>query len=204
MAEVVAVAVITILAVVSPGADFAMVVRSSYLHGRGAGLAAALGISLGVLVHVAYTMLGVGLLLSRTPEALMVVKVAGALYLVHIGYRTFSARAEVDTAAGPGQPTPARAASLRTGFLTNALNPKTVLFVVSTYTQVVHQDTPLLQQAGYGLFMSFAHWAWFSLAAFLLSGARLRNRLLRRQAVLNRVIGSVLVALGVSLVFASA
>ncbi|MCP9958490.1 LysE family translocator [Streptomyces sudanensis] len=207
MAEIIAVAVITVLAVISPGADFAMIVRNSYLYGRTAGLFAAAGIGLGVLVHVAYTMLGVGLLLSGTPVLFTVVKIVGACYLVWIGYKTFSARAEAadtTTEAADPEPRASRLQSLRTGFLTNALNPKTMLFVVSTYTQVVHRDTPLAQQAGYGLFMALTHLVWFGLAAGLFSAPALRSRMLRRQKALNRGIGAVLMALGVSLVFASA
>jgi threonine/homoserine/homoserine lactone efflux protein len=55
--------------------------------------------------------------------------------------------------------------AFRNGFFTNALNPKTTLFVVSVYTQVVHADTPIGIQIGYGLFMSVAHGMWFSLVA---------------------------------------
>jgi RhtB (resistance to homoserine/threonine) family protein len=206
VAETIAVAVITVLAVISPGADFAMIVRNSYLYGRTAGLFAAVGISLGVLVHVTYTMLGVGLLLSRTPALFTVVKVVGACYLVWIGYKTFSARAEVNTTAEAvgTESRASRRRSLRTGFLTNALNPKTMLFVVSTYTQVVDRDTPLAQQVGYGLFMSLAHLIWFGLAAGLFSAPALRSRMLRRQKALNRTIGAILMAFGLSLVFASA
>ncbi|MEV0978678.1 LysE family transporter [Streptomyces sp. NPDC049915] len=198
MGQIVAVAVITVLAVISPGADFAMTVRNSYLYGRRAGILAAAGISLGVLVHVTYTMVGVGLLVSRTPLLFTVMKLVGAAYLVFIGYKTFVAKAQlqIDLSAD-GTLSPAGA--LRTGFLTNALNPKTMLFVLSTYTQVVSADTPVAQQIGYGLFMSVAHLVWFALVALLFSQQDLRARLLRRQAVLNKVIGSVLVGLGVVL-----
>lgn len=55
MAEFIAVILITILAVVSPGADFAIVTKNSYLYGRKIGVFTSLGISLGVLVHVTYT-----------------------------------------------------------------------------------------------------------------------------------------------------
>ncbi|KUJ66291.1 lysine transporter LysE [Streptomyces albus subsp. albus] len=204
MAEVIAVAVITVLAVISPGADFAVIVRNSYLYGRTAGLMSAAGISLGVLVHVTYTMLGVGLLLARTPSLFTALKIIGACYLVWIGCKTFSARTEIDTTTAPDARTITPVQALRTGFLTNALNPKTMLFVVSTYTQVVHHDTPVVQQVGYGLFMALAHLAWFGLAAAFFSSTALRTRMVRRQTALNRAIGAVLVALGASLVFASA
>ncbi|MCZ0979925.1 LysE family translocator [Streptomyces diastatochromogenes] len=199
MGQLIAVAVITVLAVISPGADFAMTVRNSCLYGRTAGVLAAVGIAAGVLVHVTYTMLGVGLLVSRTPMLFTAMKLVGAAYLVYIGYKTFVAKAtrvDVDPSGGGGL---SKAGALRTGFLTNALNPKTMLFVLSTYTQVVSADTPLVQQVGYGLFMSVAHLVWFGLAAVFFSHQGLRVRLLRKQGVLNKVIGSVLVGLGMVL-----
>ncbi|MFI8099497.1 LysE family transporter [Streptomyces sp. NPDC086023] len=201
MTELIAVAVITVLAVISPGADFAMVVRNSYLYGRPTGLFAAAGVGAGVLVHVAYTMLGVGLLIASSTALFTAIKLAGAAYLVYIGVRTFRARADltVDLAAGPGL-TPLGA--LRGGFLTNVLNPKTTLFVVSTFTQVVGPDTALWQQSAYGLFMSLAHVAWFSAVALFFSTPALRNRMLRAQKALNRAIGSVLVGLGATLAVA--
>jgi RhtB (resistance to homoserine/threonine) family protein len=201
MAEVIAVAVITVLAVISPGADFAMVVRNSYLYGRTTGLLGAVGVAAGVLVHVTYTMLGVGLLIASSTELFTAIKLVGAAYLVYIGVRTFRARPDlaVDLESKPGL---TRLGALRTGFLTNALNPKTTLFVVSTFTQVVGPDTHLWQQAGYGLFMSFAHLAWFGVVALFFSNSRLRTAMLRWQKTLNRAIGSVLVGLGVTLGFA--
>ncbi|MFV8129271.1 LysE family translocator [Streptomyces syringium] len=198
MAELLAVALITVLAVISPGADFAMTIRNSYLYGRTAGLLSAVGISLGVLVHVTYTILGVGLLIAHTPSAFTVIKLIGAGYLVYVGIKTFTNRTELDVDLADG-PVITSVQALRTGFLTNALNPKTTLFVLSTFTQVIHQDTPLWRQIGYGLFMSLAHLVWFGMAALFFSNDRLRTKMLRKQVVLNRVIGSVLVGLGVAL-----
>ncbi|WP_031154185.1 LysE family translocator [Streptomyces erythrochromogenes] len=201
MTEVIAVAVITLLAVISPGADFAMVVRNSYLYGRPTGLFAAAGVAAGVLVHVSYTMLGVGLLIASSTALFTVIKLAGAAYLVWIGMRTFRARAEV-TVDLESKPQLTRLGAMRSGFLTNVLNPKTTLFVVSTFTQVVDPGTPLWQQAGYGLFMSAAHLGWFGAVAVFFSVSSLRERMLKAQKTLNRAIGSVLVGLGVGLGFA--
>ncbi|MFF2196249.1 LysE family transporter [Streptomyces sp. NPDC001594] len=198
MTEVIAVAVITLLAVVSPGADFAMVVRNSYLYGRSTGLFAAAGVAAGVLVHVSYTMLGVGLLIASSTALFTAIKLAGAAYLVWIGIRTFRARSEL-TVDLESKPELTRLGALRSGFLTNVLNPKTTLFVVSTFTQVVGPDTAAWRQAGYGLFMSGAHLVWFGAVALFFSHSALRERMLRAQKALNRAIGSVLVGLGVGL-----
>ena len=196
--ELLAVATITILAVISPGPDFAMVTRNSYISGRRTGLLCALGIALGVQVHVAYTMFGVTLLIAHAHALLGAIKLLGAGYLIWIGFQTLRNRTPltVDTSAAPAI---SGAAALRMGFLINALNPKTTLFVVSTYTQVVNVHTPLPVQFGYGLFMSVAHWAWFSLVAWAFGSAALRTAMLRRQRLLDRLIGSTLCGLGVAL-----
>ncbi|MEV5434576.1 LysE family transporter [Streptomyces sp. NPDC052682] len=201
MTEVLAVAVITVLAVIAPGADFAMIVRNSYLYGRRTGLLGAAGVAAGVLVHVTYTMLGVGLLIASSTALFTVIKLVGAAYLVYVGVRTFRARGEVEVDLDDKtELTPL--AALRTGFLTNVLNPKTTLFVVSTFAQVVSPGTPVYQQAGYGLFMSLAHLLWFAVVAVFFSHERMRTLMLRGQKVLNKLIGSVLAGLGVSLAFA--
>jgi len=200
--EIIAVALFTVLAVISPGADFAMVTRSSYAFGRRAGLAAALGIALGVQVHVLYTVLGIAVIISQSPALFLAMKVLGAGYLIYLGYKllTNTTRISLD---GTSARQLGVLVALRSGFLTNALNPKTMLFVVSAYTQVVQPGSSLAINFGYGAFMSFAHWLWFSLVAVFFSSAVLRRAMLERQRLVDRVIGVALIGLGVAVVFAN-
>ncbi|MDF9616958.1 LysE family translocator [Pseudomonas entomophila] len=202
MNELIAVALFTVLAVISPGADFAMVTRSSYAQGRKAGLAAALGIALGVQVHVLYTVLGIAVVISQSPALFLAMKVVGAGYLVYLGYKslTNTTRISLDGQAPGGQAN--MLAALRTGFMTNALNPKTMLFVVSAYTQVVQPGSPLAVDFAYGAFMSFAHWVWFSLVAVFFSSAGLRQAMIERQVIVDRLIGVALIGLGLAVAVA--
>ncbi|WP_416465971.1 LysE family translocator [Pseudomonas sp. LFS044] len=200
MTELLAVALFTLLAVISPGADFAMVTRSSYAQGRKAGLAAAAGIALGVQVHVLYTVLGIAVIISQSPVLFLAMKVLGAGYLIYLGYQSLTNTTRISLA---GQPSATGLlVVMRTGFLTNALNPKTMLFVVSAYTQVVQPGTPLGLDFAYGAFMSFAHWVWFSLVAVFFSSAGLRKAMIERQVVVDRVIGVALIGLGLAVVVA--
>jgi len=198
--ELLAFALFTLLAVISPGADFAMVTRSSYAQGRKAGLAAAAGIALGVQVHVLYTVLGIAVIISQSPVLFLAMKVLGAGYLIYLGYQSLTNTTRISL---EGQPSATGLLpALRTGFLTNALNPKTMLFVVSAYTQVVQPGTPLGVDFAYGAFMSFAHWVWFSLVAVFFSSAGLRKAMIERQVVVDRVIGVALIGLGLAVVVA--
>ena len=200
MNELIAVALITILATISPGPDFAMVTRNSYLHGRRAGLLAALGIAMGVQVHVLYTMFGIGVLIAHSPALFNLIKIAGALYLIVIGWKTLRNQSTLVIDVSAGAPVPPLKLVLN-GFLTNVLNPKTTLFVVSTYTQVVQAGTPLSIQFACGLFMSATHFFWFGLVALFFSQTAFRARMIHHQKLLDKLIGSVLIGLGLSLAF---
>jgi len=199
--ELVTVATITILAVISPGADFAMVTRNSMMLSRRAGVLTAVGISLGVLVHVAYSLLGVGLVISRSPMLFGLIKYFGAAYLVWLGIGMIRAKPAV-----PGVitvPALSDLGALRRGFLTNATNPKTTLFVVSLFSQVISPRTPLAVQVGYGLFMSLSHLAWFVLVAFAFSSIPAQRAVAEARHHVERGIGAVLVCLGLTLAMAS-
>ena len=174
MLELVSVITITLLAVISPGADFAMVSRNSMFLSRRAGLLTALGISLGVLVHVTYSMLGIGLLISQSILLFNLVKFAGAAYLIWLGIGMLRSR-KLDPQQVVAAPQLSDWQALRVGFLTNALNPKTTLFVVALFTQVISPDTASLTQLGYGLFMAVAHLFWFALVAYGLSSEAARG-----------------------------
>nr|WP_277627074.1 LysE family transporter [Pseudomonas mosselii] len=189
------------MAVISPGADFAMVTRSSYAQGRKAGLAAAVGIALGVQVHVLYTVFGIAVIISQSPTLFVAMKVVGAGYLVYLGYKSLTNTTRISL-EGQAHSEASVVSALRTGFLTNTLNPKTMLFVVSAYTQVVQPGSPLALDFAYGAFMSFAHWVWFSLVAVFFSNHLLRRAMIERQVVVDRVIGVALIGLGLAVVVA--
>lgn len=92
MTELIAVITITLLAVISPGPDFAMVTRNSLMLSRRAGVLTALGIGLGVLVHVTYTLVGVGLLIQQSLWLFNAIKLVGAVYLIYLGVKMLRAK----------------------------------------------------------------------------------------------------------------
>ena len=201
MTELIAVITITLLAVISPGPDFAMVTRNSLMLSRRAGVLTALGIGLGVLVHVSYTLVGVGLLIQQSPWLFNAIKLAGAIYLINLGVKMLRSQSGATAADGRIGPL-SDGAALRTGFMTNALNPKTTVFIVSLFVQVVRTDTPLVVQIGYGAFISVAHMAWFCLVALCFSAGAVRERLLAARHWIDRAFGGLLVGFGILLALA--
>ena len=125
-------------------------------------------------------------------------KMLGAGYLIYLGIKSLMNAGALTIGEADGRESTAWKA-FRLVF-TNALNPKTMLFVVATYSQVVRADSSLYVNFAYGIFMSLSHLVWFSLVAVFFSAEALRRRILRKQHIVDRVIGTALIGLGASLV----
>lgn len=202
MAEWFAVITITIFAVISPGPDFVMVSRNSLSLSRRAGILTALGIGMGVLVHVSYTLFGIGMLIRESPILFNILKLIGAAYLVWLGAKMlFSSKAEGPVVANDTALSDLGA--FRVGFLTNALNPKTTIFIVSLFMQIVQADTPLATRIAYGLFISLSHVVWFAIVSLFFGSPRIQKRIFGVHYWIDRVFGVLLVSFGVALTAAS-
>ena len=190
-------------AIVSPGADLAMVIRQSIVQGRRAAIVTSFGIGASLMFHVTYTILGLGLIISQSIYLFNIVKWCGVAYLVYIGIKALRAgRTELPTetadAVGAGErQSLSRAFGL--GFLANALNPKAVFFFLSIFSTVVSAHTPVVVKFGYGLVMATCLIAWFVGVSLFMTTPRMRAGFARMSQWIDRTSGVVFIALGIKL-----
>lgn len=194
---------IHLLAVMSPGPDFALIMQKSLTRSRATAVWTSLGLACGVLVHVSYCLLGIGLIIAQSIVLFSIVKCVGALYLIYIGWHALRAKpvsADVDLQS---RKTQSALSAVRDGFLCNVLNPKCTLFFLALFTQVISPSTPLIVQIGYGLFMAFQNFYWFAFLSWSLSTRTLRERIRSVQHHIEHVMGLALIALGLRLAVAT-
>lgn len=203
--EFLTIALIHLLAVASPGPDFAVVVRESVVRGRRAGLFTALGVGSGILIHVTYSLLGIGLIVSQSILLFNILKWLAAAYLLYIGIKALRAR-PMDAAAMENDKAVARSAlaAFSIGFITNGLNPKATLFFLSLFAVVIDPHTPLQVQMGYGAYLTGATALWFCLVALLFSQQRVRAGFARMGHWFDRITGVVLIGLGIKVALSQA
>ena len=115
----------------TPGADFVFVSASGIAGGPRMGMAAALGINIGVAVHVGMAAAGLSALLIAYPAAYDVIRYAGAAYLAWLAIQAWRAAGEL----GEGRAAQSVWRAVRRGFVTNVLNPKTALFIFAFIPQ---------------------------------------------------------------------
>jgi len=198
LAEFITVAVIHLLAVMSPGPDFALISRNSLVYSRKTGIYSAIGLACGILVHVTYSLIGIGLIIAKSIVLFSVIKFLGAGYLILIGYKSLKAKphsliAEQLSARNGVD----KFAAIKMGFLTNALNPKVTLFFLSVFTQVISPKTPFAIQLLYGLEMSAMTFVWFAFVASVLSHQAIKERFSDVHHRIEKVFGIILIALGI-------
>ncbi|WP_406482522.1 LysE family translocator [Streptomyces platensis] len=195
--------------VAMPGADFAVVVRNA-LDSRRAGVAAAVGVAGGLLVHTALAVAGLAAVLVAVPALFGAVQLLGGIYLLYLGVGALVAavrrRGTPDGAAtapavapadGPAARPGTAGRSLRQGFLTNALNPKAPVLFLSLLPQFVPAGEPALPRTLLLATMVVAMaLVWFPAVALLVDhlGDWLRRPRVTR--ALEAVTGALLTTLG--------
>ena len=190
-----------ILLVITPGQDTFFILGRSLAGGRSAGIAAALGISAGSVIHTFAAALGLSALLATSPYAFMAVKFAGAAYLIYIGVRALLSRANGlpgADAAGQG----GRWSAFRQGVLSNLLNPKVALFFLALMPQFIETGSANKVGAFLVLGLTFVTLGVVWCLVLAVAAAKLRGAFLRRPSmanVLNKVAGAMFIALGLKL-----
>ena len=187
---------------ISPGPGIFYVAARTLAGGRGEGLASSVGTGLGGLVHVAAGAAGVSAVVLASAEAFAFLKIAGALYLVWLGIKTFR-----DSRLAPDLRVEATGSrhAFREGIVVEALNPKTAAFFLAFLPQFVDPAAgPVwLQFLALGLISVLLNTAADVVVALM--AARARSAALARPTLLQRLrqaSGLLIAGLGLSLFFA--
>ena len=188
------------VAMLVPGPDTFVVMRTALTDGARAGTWAAAGSATGNVVWGAASAVGVAALLAASGTAFSVLKLAGAAYLVFVGLQALRAAARGESlAADDGGERQATSAAYRRGLTSDLLNVKVGLFWTALVPQFVVADSPALLPAAMVVAMGSMVFVWLTAYAHL--AARLSRTLKRRRSsqVVNGTVGAVLLALGASL-----
>lgn len=215
-----------LLAAASPGPDFVLVSQQTLAKGRRTGLICSLGITLGLAVHIIYSVLGLATVIAHSQPLLTAIKWLGGGYLIYLGWQGIQAKphkpaetarsvaassaANTTTCAdhapahqknsAANNQIPSTVATLRRGFFCNVFNPKAPVYFVAIFTLVLSPDMPLWQLAAYGVWMMVLQMAWFSTVVMLLSIPAIHQRFQRFEHWIDRVLGSAMIALGLNLI----
>lgn len=198
---------ITLLSI-TPGVDTLLVIRNTARGGLRDGVATSMAICSGLFVHATISAMGISLILLQSAWAFHALKLVGAGYLIWLGISSL-------LAARRGQPLPVKGVlgdasvvplwqSLKEGFLSNVLNPKTVVFYMAFLPQFIAPSDPALVKS---LWLAGVHFVianlWQISVVLMVGSAGKWLASARFAQTLNAMTGAVLVALGIRLAFSA-
>jgi len=189
---------IWLAAVVSPGPNFLVVSRLALSRSRTSAIGATLGIAAGSLIYAALTMFGLSVLILRFAWLGDTIRIMGGAYLVWLGIQAWLAKPyDSDLAVAEAeQGTPSLLYGLRVGFLTEITNPKGIAFFLGLFAAAVPASTPLWAKLAVLSAGGVIELAWYTAVSFALSSGPMRAGYRRIRRTVDRVLGTLLIALG--------
>lgn len=200
------VAVAHFLALLSPGPDFVLVVKSAIKNKPQKAIGVAVGIALANAVYITLCLIGVGSILASSVSIMIALKILGGLFLLYLAFQALKAKKssydnlEDINLADSAKSNKSFSYELFTGFMSGILNPKNLLFYLSLFTVVLTNDVSFTFKVWLGLWMTLVVFMWDASIILLLSTQSVRNRFTKLAFYIDKVTGAILGLIGFTIV----
>ena len=196
------------LALISPGSDFLLIVRSALRHKRSHAVGVAAGIAAANAVYIALCMLGVGALIARSLWLMVGLKIAGGCFLLYVAVHALKVKrsdyAFIDGIAAENRIRSSFLKEFGLGLLSGLSNPKNIVFYISLFVVVLTPSVGTGLKVGLGVWMVALIFVWDSMIVFLLAQKRIRGFFGKIAFYVDKAAGAVLGLLGAKLLQSAA
>ncbi len=183
--------------IIIPGPDMLLISKYSLSRDPKAALFCNIGISIGVIIHMALALIGLAAVMAAGGWVYKIFKLAGALYVMYLGLQSFRAGGSLKKIDKRIKPDYKKA--FRQGLLTNLLNVKVMIFMLVIFTQVIDPAYSLAQKLVFAAILvtsAFLFWAGFT---FFIRRPKVYKHLKKSEQHINMVFGALLILFGLLL-----
>jgi len=201
----VTVAIAHFLALLSPGPDFVLVVKSAIKNGPKKSIGVAAGIASANALYIALCLIGVGALLASSVIIMIALKVAGGVFLIYLAVMALRAKKNdyKDLEVSESQTHQSETTFVKefiTGFMSGILNPKNLLFYLSLFTVVLTNDVNFGFKVGLGIWMTSVVFVWDLSVIYVLSRDNVRRKFSKLAYYIDKCTGAILGLIGFTIV----
>ncbi|BCG11269.1 MULTISPECIES: threonine export protein RhtC [Buttiauxella] len=197
------VAVLHIVALITPGPDFFFVSQTAVSRSRKEAMMGVLGITCGVMVWAGVALLGLNLILEKMAWLHSIIMVGGGLYLCWMGYQMLRSALKKETVKPTEEVSVELARSGRSflkGLLTNLSNPKAIIYFGSVFSLFVSNDVGSAERWGLFVMIALETFAWFTVVASLFALPQMRRGYQRVAKWIDGVAGALFAGFGIHLI----
>ncbi|WP_318362585.1 threonine export protein RhtC [Enterobacter sp.] len=196
------VALVHIVALMSPGPDFFFVSQTAVSRSRKEAMMGVLGITTGVMVWAGVALLGLHLILEKMAWLHNIIMVGGGLYLCWMGYQLLrgALKKQDSSAPAPQVELATSGRSFLKGLLTNLANPKAIIYFGSVFSLFVGDNVGSAERWGIFVLISLETFAWFTVVASLFALPSMRRGYQRMAKWIDGVAGALFAGFGIHLI----
>jgi threonine/homoserine/homoserine lactone efflux protein len=193
------------LAWLTPGPLFVLIIRNSLVYSRKSGIYTAIGIAAGNVVHIAYSVTGLSLVIASSEFAYNILKYLGICYLIYLAVKTIMLNNQSNNHdyktnqnyyLSPIQ-------SVKIGFLANILSPKAALFFAGIFGSVIGSGSPKWVIFSLWFLMTINSFIMASLLSLLFTQNKIKNIYSKFQTIINKLLGATLLILSLIIILKS-
>ncbi len=183
-----------------PGQNFVLVAMYTLDYSLLAGLSVAAGATIGMLLLALASVFGVSAIIREIPALYLVIKYAGACYLVYLGAINFRKNPVSFISDSKSKDHPEFSEALKVGVISSLLNVRAVIYLIGLFSQIKPSE-PWYFSIVCGCEVVFLTGIWFGLVSIGFSKEAIKNRFLKNKSVFHKLFSGLLVLLGIIMFF---
>ncbi len=193
-------ATICLLGAITPGPSLAIVLKHTISNGRAHGVATGIAHGLGVALYAVLTVLGMAILIKETPWLFNIIKYAGALFLLWLAFKAFTAKSSLGKIEQKAEKTSIKQSAVE-GFLIAFLNPKLAIFFLALFSQFITPTDTVDHKVIMVLTVGGIDALWYTLIALVLSHSTLIDKLRDNINLVEKATGVALLGVTARVLF---
>lgn len=212
-------AVIHCLALVSPGPDFAIIIKTSTQQSRQTALMCAIGISVAILVHSLLSLMGISLMIQQSEIAYLLVQIIGVSYLAYMGFgalvsvtksfknqtrltpetETTFEQSELKKDHQPHFDAISSIKGFQLGLYTNLLNPKALIFFITIFTVLVTPQVTVETKVASATLLFILSLMWFCFLAIILTKPAIQQKMAKGSKIIDAITGVIFMGVAITI-----
>ena len=190
-------AIVCVIGAMSPGPSLAVVIRNNINYNRVAGILTSIGHGLGIGVYATLAVFGLGLILQTNQTIFFLIQILGLIFLFFLGLIFITKKdSQKEIEENRNQLN-----SFLQGFLIAIINPKILIWFTAIYSQFISIEATLVFNTILVLTASIIDAIWYIIVSLLITGYGVKNFLIARRVLIQKITGFVLLVISFSLLF---
>ena len=190
-------AIVCIIGAMSPGPSLAVVIRNNINYNRLAGILTSIGHGLGIGVYATLAILSLGIILQTNQTIFLIIQILGLVFLFFLGLLFIIQKNSEEKIEG----NPNQLNSFLQGFSIAIINPKILIWFTAIYSQFISIEATFIFNIILVSTASIIDAIWYIIVSLLITGYGVKNFLIERRIFIQKISGSVLVVISLSLLY---